>query len=161
VGINKDEFQILYKAHWLAQGGVETLESYGQDVHEPHQWKIPEEHFNFLANLPIKLEINDVVVTHALANDLALEKAAINSNNEYDIEAKDAFHFLMWNRSLKEVTNREQKKLVSGHTPYDHIKKDKEKNTVQVDTNCFVSGCLSAYCPELDLNIQTSSKIKI
>lgn len=128
---------------WLGFGGVETLLSYGisTDVLHRHSHKsrhfkqaldsyIPQEHIDFLHELPICLKTPALFFTHA----------GVRPNVPLD-EQKD--RDLMWIRDeFLTAPEHGERIIVHGHTPVDMPVY--EDGRVNVDTGAFGTGRLSA-----------------
>lgn len=79
-------------------------------------------HLEFIKSLPIKLELENIVITHA---------GIVNNVPEIN---------MMWNRNTPSKIGKLQ---VYGHTPYTDVKTDK-KNYLNLDTGCVYGYKLSA-----------------
>jgi serine/threonine protein phosphatase 1 len=142
---------------WLAQGGLQTLESYGFLDHTK-EWDIPEEHIRFLSSLPIYYEDSNVVVTHALMNKI--QYSMICDDKNYKKMTTAAFHSfksVLWSRQLPEEPCG-VKYHVSGHTDLHEARILTELKIVQIDTGCVFGNKLSAYCTKTGEIIDVEKK---
>jgi len=126
---------------WLANGGTETLQSYGLDVKTLFQGGkrrtverlasvIPVEHLEFLAGLPVSLALPGYVLVHAgMVPGRALEEQLEDD--------------MLWMRIPAGPFPQEPYgTIVHGHTPGPRVVV--EEGRVCVDTSAFASGILTA-----------------
>ena len=151
---NFDEYAIVNKLMWTANGGAETLESYGADPYETDTWAIPDAHFAFLATCPLYWEDEHAVVTHALAN--AGDVMALRSGLPLSDEALDR---IVWGRKRPRKSPASPKRHVSGHTPRSRVARDEALGIAQVDTGAYMGGRLTAWCTAIERCISVPSKV--
>ena len=122
---------------WLANGGEETLASYGLSDHalqrqDPAYWahSVPDEHLALLKSLPICLEGEAVFVSHAgIRPGIPLAE-----QREQD---------LLWYRPTTNDTEEPPPKIVvHGHQPVDDP--TMVSNTIDVDTGAYATGRLTS-----------------
>lgn len=90
---------------WYKMGGKQTLSSYG--ISEYDKVIIPEDHYHFLSNLPIYLEYDDFIVTHAAFSQIV--------SFEEIIKYPGYFDGLLWYRGKsRKIKNKFH---IHGHTP--------------------------------------------
>ncbi len=143
---------------WLRQGGMETLASYVPehlikkiisddspalfDLIASH---IPEHHISFLKQLPLMLENDVCIVTHALCTPryYALLK-------QYDQKKIPEYIqlFVQWNRDAPDAPISREKIHISGHTPVQNALLFEKTNAINIDTGAVFGGKLSAVCVE-------------
>ena len=145
---------ISQTAQWLRWGGVETSQSYGfefrtfppvsDDISEAREYlntHVPEEHWMFLTEMPLAIEIGDYFFAHA----------GVDPKKPYDEqEIRDLTAirqpFLSW---YKEPEYKPfKKKVVHGHT----ISRDPviRPHRIGVDTGLYQGGALTAAVLEGD-----------
>lgn len=107
---------------WLRMGGSQTLSSYG--LLNSSELVIPEDHLQFLTDMPIYLEYNDFIVTHAACSNLF--------PFEDLIKEPDSFYGLLWHRGMSRRING--KFHIHGHTPL--IKPYISEDFACIDTAC-------------------------
>jgi len=124
---------------WLEFGGMQTLHSYGLEI--PHRFNqrefgmkisidIPEAHREFLADLPVSLELPEYFLVHA---GIDPEKS-LSEQTEAD---------MLWIRGRFLTSNHPMEKtIVHGHTPQESVGVSAQK--ICVDTGAYASGKLSA-----------------
>lgn len=160
------EFAAWRKHMWIAQGGLETLRSFGQPEDEV-LWDFTglESELRFLASLPLVYCHENVWVSHALASPEALRWARDYSTFEPDFtrtaEAERAamasaarrtrarmIQDLLWSRDPSGPWPSDCPVHVSGHTPHETLVKLDGGRRVQIDTGCVYGNELTAWCPE-------------
>jgi serine/threonine protein phosphatase 1 len=111
---------------WIYNRGIETILSYGEyDEHEIGSFRNKLEtahHYDFINNLPLSIEIQNVIISHA---------GIVDSFN------KDS---ILWNRFTPKKLSKLQ---IIGHTPAEEVEYA-EKHFINIDTGCVYSGKLSA-----------------
>ncbi len=144
--------------NWLTQGGYETLASYEKVQPPRHSFAalsidalreklcaIPEEHIRFAKGLPLMIETDHCIVTHALCDrryyDL-LQKYKGSAIPDY------VRLFVQWNRDEPDQAISTTKMHVSGHTPVRNARYFRRTNAANVDTGAVFGGSLSALCVE-------------
>ncbi len=130
--------------HWLLQGGMETLLSYGVTPPPPvgatdDEWtaaaealqaKLPVSHLAFLDGLERYITLGDYVFVHAGVD------AARSLEDQTDDD-------LYWSRERFIASKRRfSHRVVHGHTPVDKPFADERR--VAVDTGAYASGTLTA-----------------
>ncbi|PKL76166.1 MAG: hypothetical protein CVV27_11650, partial [Candidatus Melainabacteria bacterium HGW-Melainabacteria-1] len=159
-----DDYLVMMKGLWVAQGGYQTLTSYGMDPDNPDSWRFSPMVIEYLLNLPFYWETDGLVVTHALAQpaDLGLMRQASENELSMGLEQlqalKQASHSLIWNRSLPASHPDPERQHVSGHTPLPRIRRWKLIQCVQIDTGCVYGRRLTAYCPALNQSLTVAAK---
>lgn len=126
---------------WGANGGLETLHSYGVDVSalrtgksleslaEIFQGKLPPAHLSFVERTELSCSVGDYFFCHAgIRPGVALE-----AQHEND---------LLWIRDdfLRSRANH-GKVVVHGHTPV--MEPESRTNRINIDTGAFISGTLT------------------
>lgn len=140
--------------NWLANGGDQTLRSYGMDpqalIGEPRsRWPaqlmslIPQEHIEFLQSLALSLSLPGLVCVHAgLRPGIAVEQ-----QSETD---------LLWLRPDDDTgTGDGRTLLVHGHTPV--LEPYISANRINIDTGAFATGRLTAVTLDPSLSPRFSS----
>jgi len=126
---------------FFMNGGQKTIESYGD------REDIPQEHIDFLSNLPYFIETEDFILSHAGVSTM-IKKSGHNWRGG-DFMAKQE---LLWNR---DNTATMEKLQIFGHTPKDEVHKinrNGETIAVNLDTGCVLGYSLSALIlPTLDI----------
>jgi len=149
-----DEYTVFTKLVWTANGGAETLSSYGGDPYEPDSWLIPDDHFAFLASRPLYWEDDYAVVTHAFANagDIVTLRSEVPLSDE-------GLERVIWGRKRPQKAPAPPKRHVSGHTPRARVLRDDRLHIAQIDTGAYMGGRLTAWCTALDATISVPSKV--
>ncbi len=128
-------------ARWGANGGLETLHSYGLDVRQFRTGRglsemarafretLPEAHLTFLRSLRTSFSSGDYFFCHAgVRPGVPLEK--------------QVQHDLLWIREeFLSFEKSHGKVIVHGHTPC--MKPDVRANRINLDTGAYVSGLLT------------------
>lgn len=127
--------------HWLSQGGVETIRSYGGIPDAPGSWSFPEGEVDFIAGLPLYWENEMVVVTHALPSREALQ-AARRPGADGDPRIRQE---LLWRRREPRESPDPNRLHISGHTPLRNPVLHQAINAIQLDTGCVFGLMLCAY----------------
>jgi len=114
-------------AIWLDNGGIETLASY--DV--KHPFDLPDDHVEFMQNLP-ECHVSDThVFVHAGLNFCLVDPLIMTSQD-----------FKLWNRQKQKVTPATigNRKLVTGHTVHylDAIDKSLKSVHIRLDNGCYM-----------------------
>lgn len=131
----KDDFNI-----WFYNGGNKTLENYKVDG----KVLIPEEHMEFIKNLPEWYETEDYIFVHA---GLSVNKTSPSESLSFD---------LMWIRDEWIYSRYNGKKVIFGHTPTQNISNKNKpwfgKNKICIDTGAvFPNGKLTCLqLPEMN-----------
>jgi len=126
---------------WLANGGAETLFSYGvsaRDFIGPEKGEalraaalaaIPAAHLAFLRGLPGHLEIGDYFFCHAgVRPGVPLDRQSLDD--------------LIWIRDAFTLSSLDHgKRIVHGHTPAMQV--EVLPNRINVDTGAYLTNCLS------------------
>lgn len=113
---------------WLAQGGFETLRSYGvQSAAE-----LPGAHVHWLRSLPVSYDDGRRFFVHA----------GIDPNKRFNAQQD---HDLFWIREPFLSDRRDHGRLiVHGHTPINGRKPDLRANRLNIDTGAVFGGPLTA-----------------
>jgi serine/threonine protein phosphatase 1 len=139
--------QIL--AHWIRQGGGETVRSYGGTPLNPASWEIPPEDIAFLAHLPLAYRSSGMTVTHARAGRRSVERALAAAESPWTVS--DPWRTeILWNREAPEDPLDEIH--VSGHTPRDAPRRS--GFSVEIDTGCVFGRRLTAFDPVDNVYLQ-------
>ncbi|MCX6118469.1 MAG: metallophosphoesterase [Proteobacteria bacterium] len=147
--LSLDEYRQLRRLMWIGQGGSTTLRSFNCDPTSPATWIIDRQDLEFLINLPLIWENESAIVTHALANQNAIQLA--QTRDVRTVLTKDQrkqLFDLMWNRVLPKSRIDKHKVHLSGHTPLLRVKNHKKIGAIQIDTGCVYGRKLTAYCLE-------------
>ena len=158
-----ETYRDLVYESWLEQGGAETAESFGLDINDPISWEVSLEDVKTLVSLKVIWMNTDVVVTHALPDQVSvdillslLEKEGEDLSQKVfeDPEVKEDLQYAVdtciWNRRLPEETIDENRVHVSGHTPFNEVQSYPAVNMIQIDTGCVYGVKLTAYCPSTE-----------
>ncbi len=126
--------------HWLSQGGDATIRSYRGVPEDPETWEIPAEHIHFIANLPLAIRVDDLVITHAWADAEAAEAALKHQEDPWSIPP-DTREVILWNRDQpsKPVPGLH----ISGHTA--RTAPLVRNGAIGIDTGCCFGNRLTAY----------------
>jgi hypothetical protein len=140
---------------WLTQGGRETLISYGCNPRKPETWEIPKEHLQYLCSLPLTLNHDGSLITHALPRKEGLR---LLKKKKLVPSEKELVQSLFWNRNSKLTKAIQGITLVSGHTPVTKVKKFPSKKIVMIDTYCYNGQKLTAFSPSLNKILSVKAK---
>jgi serine/threonine protein phosphatase 1 len=111
---------------FLYNGGSETLKNY----FEEGKLNIPEEHKNFIKNLPLFLEVGSYFFVHAGVNP----QRTLEEQTEED---------LLWIRQKFYLyEGKYPKKIIFGHTPFPEVLHLEDR--IGIDTGCVYGGKLTA-----------------
>ena len=114
--------------HWLAEGGVATLRSYGIASARD----LPREHVAWMRSLPLSYDDGRRFFVHA------------GVNPERPLAAQDG-HDLIWIREPFLSARRDYGRLVvHGHTPIKTGTPDLRSNRLNIDTGAVYGGALTA-----------------
>lgn len=155
-------FNLLFSSIWMANGGFETIKSYGIELNPQKEYKKSdffkiEEDFNWIKSLPLYIELDTknlniennlysqkkIIISHS--SILHIWKNIVNNNN---IESER--EHILWNRFNVDGIDADVFNIF-GHTP---IKNGPflHKNYINVDTGCYMKkegySKLTAYCIE-------------
>ena len=115
-------------SHWLRNGGMDTLASYG--IRDPRQ--LPAEDVTWLRSLRLCFDDGKRLFVHA----------GVDPGLPLDRQPKDA---LLWIRGpFLRATKDYGRLIVHGHTPLEDAKPDVRPNRVNIDTACVYGGVLTA-----------------
>lgn len=115
-------------SHWLRNGGMDTLASYG--IRDPRQ--LPAEDVAWLRSLRLSFDDGKRFFAHA----------GIDPDLPLDQQSKDA---LLWIRGpFLRATKDYGRLIVHGHTPLEDATPDIRPNRVNIDTACVYGGVLTA-----------------
>jgi serine/threonine protein phosphatase 1 len=108
------DFKPKYEGLFLINGGRQTLDSYGVDPSATElDWAraIPKEHIKFLESLPLLVERENVILSHApIPENCTIEEAL-----QIPRYAKDS---LLWNRSEPCQNGHENRLQIFGHNSH-------------------------------------------
>lgn len=142
---------------WLTQGGYESIASYDPSIVDTQGaspsidsifaglQSIPEEHVHFLENLPLVIDTETCIVTHALCNRRYYDLLQEYNGKEVPEYIK---LFVQWNRDEPSAAISTSRIHVSGHTAVRNVRYFRRTNAVNVDTGAAAGGRLSALCVE-------------
>ena len=131
---------------WLGNGGLETLESYGNDMNSyiDHSMELKDEELirkQFTRLLPFshKNFFNQLILNYEWGNYFFVH-AGINPNLPLDKQEKET---MLWTREKSFFNSKMtcSKIIVHGHTPVEKI--EKYPFRINLDTGSFYSGKLS------------------
>jgi len=128
--------------HWLSQGGDATLESFCCSLSSAHTWKMPVDLISSFARLPLLLEFDDIIITHALISPKSFQQLHRQTVIPLNIREE-----MLWNRTLPSSRIHPNKTHFSGHTVLPRVEVYEELAEVMIDTGCVYGGSLSAYNP--------------
>ena len=124
---------------WYINGGIETLQSY---LDEEGNLAIPEEHCNFIADLPTWIEDEHAIYVHAsLVED--------GSGGFFHPQETPDHPALIWARNRHFFAEYRGKTVVFGHTITGMLFGEREKvwlrdSLIGIDTGAYLTGVLSA-----------------
>lgn len=124
---------------WYINGGIETLQSY---LDEEGNLSIPEEHCNFIANLPTWVEDEHAIYVHAsLVED--------GNGGFFHPQETPDHPALIWARNRHFFAEYRGKTVVFGHTITGMLFGEREKvwlrdHLIGIDTGAYLTGVLSA-----------------
>lgn len=135
---NKNLLGNSYQDIWVMNGAKETIDSYCPNfkVRTMREIRdlIPDEHIEFLENLPYYIEYDDVLLSHTGNGKIG--------SNDYE---------KIWERTL--IDDPEDKRMrIFGHTPHDNVVMD--SISINIDTGCAYKryGTLTALrWPQMDV----------
>ncbi|MDH3974952.1 MAG: metallophosphoesterase [Deltaproteobacteria bacterium] len=110
---------------FFANGGRETIESYGGNI--------PEDHIDYLRSLPLYIETDHFILSHAGVHFAYTLKDACNIKPNCDFN-------LLWNRSPLADLGKVQ---ILGHTYNQNVLEIREKRKligINIDTGCCHDG---------------------
>jgi serine/threonine protein phosphatase 1 len=114
--------------HWLGQGGIETLRSYGVRS----AGELPGAHVKWLRSLPLSYDDSRRFFVHA----------GIDPDRPFDAQRDTD---LFWIREPFLSDRRDHGRLiVHGHTPINGRKPDLQSNRLNIDTGAVFGGPLTA-----------------
>lgn len=114
--------------HWLSQGGVATLRSYGVDA----AGALPRDHVDWWRSLPLSYDDGRRFFVHAGVRP----GRALDAQDEYD---------MLWIREPFLSDRRDHGRLiVHGHTPIERGVPDLRSNRLNLDTGAVFGGPLTA-----------------
>jgi serine/threonine protein phosphatase 1 len=127
---------------WLGFGGMETLRSYGiragkgglpqgRALHQLLGAHIPQDHIDFLANLPLAVHLPHMMFAHAGANGARPARAQLRQD-------------LLWGNAACLDTAPLPVRVVHGHTPTPDSRPHITPARVNIDTGAYASGILTA-----------------
>lgn len=137
-----DKTGIYPKGLFVQNGGQETIKKYGSTILD-----IPPEHIDYLRSMPLYIETEHFVLSHAGVHFMKdIEEAC-------DISGADD-HNILWNRARLADLGKLQ---VIGHTPANNVDRSVSGDkmlAINIDTGCYSPnfGWLTAISiPELEL----------
>ena len=114
--------------HWLSQGGMETLRSYGV----ADASALPRDHVDWLRSLPLSYDDGRRFFVHA----------GVDPNRALDAQDE---HDMLWIREPFLSDRRDHGRLiVHGHTPLESGAPDLRGNRLNLDTGAVFGGPLTA-----------------
>jgi serine/threonine protein phosphatase 1 len=134
--------------HWLSLGGTETLRSYGIDHEQFARARarkrreilsshIPNDHLNFLRELPLSLQVLQTVFVHA------------GIRRHIPMDEQDARDLLWMRHDLTVAEPDDGLLVVHGHTPVEEVQIFPGR--IAIDTGAFATGRLTAIRLTADL----------
>lgn len=135
--------------HWLAQGGAETIRSYGGIPSDPQSWAVPEEDIAFIARLPLAIHEGGLVLTHAWADSASVDAALLHRDDPWNIP-RDTREKLLWNRDPP--SSPPAGLHISGHTA--RREPLVTERAIGLDTGCCFGNRLTAYSPGEEIFLQ-------
>lgn len=115
---------------FILNGGSATLQSYAVGN---GRWRIPREHLEFFASMPLSYQTEYDYFVHAGVPDMPLA----------EIDPLEHRHALLWTRRpFLESDYRWDKMIVHGHTVVQDV--EIHENRINMDTGCVFSNRLSA-----------------
>jgi len=124
---NHEDMMLHDKYCWSTNGAFECLASY--DAENPSYEKIPQEHKDWVYNLPLYHVENAVAIAHA---GIPAQVNVENADPQY----------LLWSRELRMAPHGTYKYTVHGHTPMKNAIVDVD--VAYIDTACVFGGKLCA-----------------
>jgi serine/threonine protein phosphatase 1 len=126
---------------FLLNGGNRTLESYGLfDRSEVKNYKLPQDHENFLLSLKLYHREGDYLFVHA-----GINRDLLRENDVGYVLHKTRVEDLLWNRSTCELPHNMPVTIVYGHTPSEDFKvRWNLPFNVGIDTGAVFGGPLTA-----------------
>jgi hypothetical protein len=167
--ISFEEFRDYVKSMWLRQGGLETLASFNFHRDNHLSWSVDPTLLQLIFSAPFSLELffdqKIFVITHALPTTVALETMREHPlsarKSEETVEVyREALDTLIWNREETGPPPHEHERWISGHTPFEGIKRRAKGKILQIDTGCSNDGPLTAWCLEKNRFFKTFPREK-
>ncbi len=128
-----------YSDAWLKTGGLDCLKSYTDDEGKV---SVPEEHIEFLNNLPVWYEDDHAIYVHA-----SLPKMTDGSflHPSFSPDSSE----LMWGRNRRFFSEYDGKLVIFGHTIVGQMFGEwgqvwQREDLIGVDTGAYMTGVLSA-----------------
>lgn len=121
---------------FLVNGGHETLVSYGGIDN------VPQEHIDWLMNLPWYIETDDCIITHG-----PIPKYTINLNTVIGYD-KPYRSTVLWNR---ESPTRRDKIQIYGHNTYHDIYEDEDGVYAYCIDNCGEDELMAIHYPSMQI----------
>ena len=120
--------------YWLPLGGMQTLASYGIDLHRRFRDAFPRAHELFMQCLRNQFSCGDFLFVHAgIRPDVPIEQQNVND--------------LIWIRDeFLDSTRNHERFIVHGHTPVPHP--DIKHNRINIDTGAWRTGTLTCIAIE-------------
>jgi hypothetical protein len=150
----REDWGVYFRLLWLAQGGAETLASYGFEPRDPGTWDLPLDHLRFLATLPLLWEGPIASVTHAL-----ITRADLLALREGGPQDPGVARRALWSRSLPAEAPDPERTHVSGHSVLRRVRRYPARNLVRVDLGVYLRRKLGAWCPALDRTLTVTSGV--
>jgi serine/threonine protein phosphatase 1 len=130
--------------YWLQLGGMQTLASYGIELHDENETAI-DLHHRFVNAFPRAHElVMQCLRTHFCCGDFLFVHAGIRPN--IPIEQQDANDLIWIRHEFLDSTQSHERFVVHGHTPVPHP--DIRHNRINIDTCAWRTGTLTCIAIE-------------
>jgi len=97
---------------WFWNGGAETVKSFGLDPHLWDVYEIDQKYWDFLRNMPTKIETDNFIITHAPINYKRKDFFNLKeiNKNTFLLDAS-----VLWNRNGPHQPSKDGKVMIYGH----------------------------------------------
>lgn len=153
-----DDYLLMRRLQWSAEGGSTTLRSYGCLSTDPRDWRVPPEDVRFLASRPFLWENEAAVVTHGLADTESVAAARAFQAGEGPAPTPAQTMTLIWGRTLPKARIDPLRWHVSGHNAAPRVRLRRRLGCAQVDSGCVFGYKLSAFCVETGDTLSVKSR---